>query len=156
MYNLSNELMDAIDILALKLINKKITFLSQTHWSEVVAAGREKAPWQMVKLTPAHRNVLDLVDSAGCLQADDLRFKKSVAEVGKIGSKLEERLLIFSESVHTESGKHIRVLKSWDHLLRERKFKAKKITPEKAMQSLESLADELKSRYQAKVKLPWS
>lgn len=156
MYNLSNELLDSPEILAIKFINKKITFLPKNQWSEIFAIGNSQANWQMDNLSIAQKNLLKLVKANGSVHADDSRLKKSAAEVGKIASKLEERLLIFSESVHTTSGKHVRVLKSWDYVMRSRKFKPKKISPEEAIISLEVFAEALELKYEVKVKLPWT
>jgi hypothetical protein len=155
MYNLSNELLDSPDILAIKFINKKITFIPKSQWSAIVTIGNSQASWQMIGLSAEDKKLLQLVKSEGSIRADDPRLKKSATELGKTASKLEERMLVISESVHTTSGKHIRILKSWDHVIRSRKFKPKKISPEKAMSALDAFAEQLADTYQTKVKLPW-
>ncbi len=51
------------------------------------------------------------------IRADDKTLKFSPAEFGKRAKPLEEKMLVYSRSIHTQSGKHIRELMTWETLL---------------------------------------
>lgn len=156
MYNLSNELMDSPNILTLKLINKKITFVDQRHWDSIFAIALAGQKWQTEKLSPDAKKLLKIVQLKGSLRADDDNLKQSPTEIGKIASQLEERLLLYSESIHTDSGKHIRVLSSWDEVVRTRQRKKIVISVDDGINSFETLREKMEEKYEAKVKFPWS
>ncbi len=155
MYNLSNEFLDSADLLSIKLINKKTTFVQKKYWSAVVAVGSAQEVWQIKKLSPECKKLFQLVKTEGEIITDNKKLKKSATEIGKLASKLEERLLICSGSIHTPSGKHVRVLKSWENEMHSRKFKWTKISYDEAIHKLEILGAELTNVYNTKVKFPW-
>lgn len=155
MYNLSNELMGQADILTVKLINKKVSFVQKKHWDALFAIGAAKEDWQLKKLSKECINLLRLVDSKGELRADDPKLKKSAGEIGKLAAKLEERLLLYSESVHTESGKHVRVLRTWQALAEAKGCKIKKDNYHKASTHFENLQNELVEKFGGIIHLPW-
>lgn len=155
MYNVCNELMNQPDVLVMKLINKKVTFIHQQLWDDLVAIGAAEKYWQIDKLPVANKNLFKLIQAKGEIRADDPGLKKSAAEIGKVASKLEERLLIYSASIHTESGKHVRLLKSWKNVMRAKKWKPKKTGYEAAVSRFEGIQQKLSAQYSAKIVLPW-
>jgi hypothetical protein len=144
MYNLSNEMMDEPDVLVLKLINKKVTYLQQRHWDALFAIGCAKEKWQLDKLAAAAKTLLKKVEAKGGVQA-----------VGKFAAILEARLLIYSESIHTDSGKHVRLLSSWKNLMRSKTYTPKKLGYPSAISHFEAIQQTLSSKYNSKVRMPW-
>lgn len=155
MFNLSNELAEDPDVLAVKFINKKITYLDQRHWDAFFTIAMSASEWQMKKLAPdastLYKKILDKKE----LRADDGSLKKTAAEIGKIATKLEERVLIFSDDIHTDSGKHIRVFKSWQQFLKDRKIKISKMKYDDAVAHFEALGYRFLDQYEAPIKWPW-
>jgi len=157
MYNLSNELMDEPGVLTVKLVNKKTTFLLRRHWDALVAIAGTEAPWQLRGLPAPARALWRAVSAKGEVRADDPAFRRTAAETGKLASKLEERLLIHSESLHTDSGKHVRLLRSWKSSMRAKEHKPAKLSPDAAMRAFEGLRERLLAGAGegAKARLPW-
>ncbi len=156
MYNCSNELEDQEDVLVLKLLNKKLTFVDRRHWDALFAIGTSRAEWQMEKLPPASTALLRTVQAKGELRADSPVLKKTPAEMGKIASPLELRLLVYSESIHTDSGKHVRLLKTWKAAAKGKGFVPKKMQYDAAISHFDALGERLSGQSGAKVVFPWS
>lgn len=155
MYNISNQMEDDPQILTVKLINKKITYLDKKHWPALFTLAQSESPWQTKKLTPEVKKLLELVQKKGSLKADDPTLKKSPTEIGKLASKLEEKLLIYSKSIHTDSGKHIRVLTSWAQLAKELKLKPHPMTFDEAIGHFDKLKNQIQKRTKAQFNWPW-
>lgn len=157
MYNLSNTLLDDPKILCVKLINKKNTFLLPEHWPALFAIGRSKVEWQMRGLTIAQKSILKMIEAKGLVRGDSKGF--SPGDFGKQLAKLEERLLVFSENVHTDSGKHVRVAISCKQMAKLRRIKHQnlkgRLAPEAAQNHFELLCEDLWREYGAKIRLPW-
>ena len=90
------------DVLAVKLIAGKVTFVHPRLQAAVAAVGRARERWQMRGLSPAARKLLARVDREGALRAS-----------GPTAKQLQERLLVSAHEEHTESGRHETVLEPW-------------------------------------------
>lgn len=154
-HNLSGDMMNEPDVLTVKLINKKITFLNRGLWNSFYSIASKESAWQTKNLTSEQKSLLSKVKRAKTLRTDDKTFKKSPGEIGKLASKLEEQLLIYSESIHSDSGKHIRVLSTWDEALRIRNYQPQLLPIEKAQQQFEDARFEISRYAKARVKFPW-
>jgi hypothetical protein len=146
MYNLSNELADQKDLLLVKgLLNKKLTFLQQQHWDALFAIGSAKQEWQTKKLKAPAKKLLTKLTKAGELPAGD----------PKIAANIELSLLAYSESVHTDSGKHIKVLRTWAETFRTKSYQPKKMSYDEALAHFEKIRCALSKKDQTKVCFPW-
>jgi hypothetical protein len=121
-YNSLNVYLDKPDILAVKLLDKKLTLVCKDHWDALFAAANSKEEWQTRGLSAAHLDLLNKVQDQETVRTDEISSRYSITELGKLASKLEERLLIYSESVHTDSGKHARQLMTWTELMKHRSY----------------------------------
>ncbi len=101
-YALLEQLSAHKDVLAVKLIDDKVTFVHRRLWPAVLSIARARDDVQMKGLSPAARRLLARVDEAGEVQAK-----------GPIVKELECRLLVHTAQVHTKSGAHALVLTSW-------------------------------------------
>lgn len=156
MYNISNELMDSPEILTLKLINKKITFIHRRHWNALLSITTSGKQWQKKDLSVSCKSLFQRVQREGKLRIDDSRLAKPPAEVGKLASQLETRLLVYSESVHTDSGKHVRQLSSWDNVKHGKKGKFVAVPYDEALENFEKIKMDMSAKYSTKIKFPWS
>jgi len=154
-YNLSQQLEDDPEILVVKLVNKKITYVHKRHWNALFSIVLEKQDWQMKGLLTEHKSLLRIIQKKGFLRADEAFLKKTPTEIGKYASKLEEKLLIYSQSVHTESGKHVRLLKSWESFMKEIKFSMSKMKAVEAHEYFENVFADWSSGSKQNVKVPW-
>jgi hypothetical protein len=104
MYNTANALEETPGILTLKLVSGKITYVDPAFVPDVIRAVSGYAPWQTRNLPAPAMALLARVEDAGEL------------EIGKLtpeAKALEARLLVQTTSVHTASGAHAKVLRSW-------------------------------------------
>ena len=90
------------DVLTVKLIAGKVTFVHERLQPAVAAVGRAREPWQMRGLKPSARKLLARVDTEGTVRAS-----------GPTVKQLQERLLVNAHEEHTESGRHETVLEPW-------------------------------------------
>jgi hypothetical protein len=97
-----------------KLLLRKQTLVDRRLHPELAAIGRERAAWQLDGLRGDADDLLAVVMHAdGPLRADDLSTAGSRPGPDVIRD-LERRLLVASEEIHTGSGRHAKVLRSWD------------------------------------------
>ena len=64
-FQVYDALEDHADVLILKLISGKVTYIHRTLWPQIVAVGRAREPWQMNDLSAAARKLLAAGDKAG-------------------------------------------------------------------------------------------
>jgi len=130
-HEIFRELEKLEDVLAVKLIAGKVTFVDKRLQSAVAAVGRAREPWQMRGLSPGARELLDRVDRKGSVRAS-----------GAASKELQLRLLVNAREVHTESGRHVMVLEPWP---------AVKMSTEHAKRQIEEAAEGIGVREL----LPW-
>jgi hypothetical protein len=53
------------------------------------------------------------VEAEGEIRSDDIELVPGCRTISAIVTDLEKRLLVIAEQEHTDSGKHVRVLRSW-------------------------------------------
>jgi hypothetical protein len=155
MYNLSQELEDDSEILVIKLINKKITYIHKRHWNALFSIVLEKSDWQTKGLKPEHKSLLQTIQKKKTVRADDASFKKSPTEIGKLAAKLEEKLVVCSQSIHSESGKHIRQMKTWETHIKEIKFPYKKMKAPEAIAYFDDVFEAWALGNSQNIKVPW-
>jgi hypothetical protein len=153
-FNTCENLCDRSDILRIKLLKGKVTYIHQRLWSAVATIGTAKDAWQTADLSTTTKKLLSATEKAGCLRADEKPSGLNFAEARLAIKDLEERLLAVSTSVHTESGAHVKAVESWESWFKQRDFKPTKIVKAKAFQILEQAALELGIKPK-KRSLPW-
>jgi hypothetical protein len=101
------------DTTVTKLVGKKQTLVHRRLWAELAAIGGEGAAWQLDGLPADARAAFDAVTAATTpMRADDLTVAGSRKRADVVRD-LERRLLLAVAEVHTESGRHAKVLQSW-------------------------------------------
>ena len=114
---------DHDDVLTSRLIGGKVTFVHRRLWPAFLAVATSGADWQ----------------KRGLPTKPDKRA-------------LQERLLVYAEEVHTESGRHELKLQTWDAWAKKRGVKIPRAT-ERAYRELEEAAEAIGAT--AKM-LPWN
>jgi len=156
MFHLLEALEDHEDAALIKLVSGKDTFIHKRLFSHLASIGMSREDWQLNGLTEAASRLLELVDTHGVVKTDNLRLPglSEPAKIGEAARELERVLLVRGENVHTPSGKHAKVLESWERWLKRMGVREKTATKD-AKQELEQIVEWLNRRYQARGRLPW-
>src|ERR1700722_4879963 len=144
MYRLANELRDHPDVLAIKLVSGKITFVHRPLWMAVFAIGTAREPWQTRGLSKDARALLRQVDKEGKLLSS-----------GDAVRELEARLLVHAQSVHTERGFHRKQVQTWTAWAESVQLGAVALTPAEGKAQLDSVVARLNAQFGARGTLPW-
>jgi hypothetical protein len=153
------------DVLETKLLAGKVTFVHRGLWPQVVAVGEAREPWQLDPLSPAAIALLAAVDAAGEVRTDSLWLDGEGAAVtpasggsvvAKAARELERRLLVHSRQVHTASGAHAKVLRTWAGWWRQRGHDAPLPPPRLARDELNRVLGRLNQRWGTRFRLPWA
>ena len=145
-FQVYDALEDHPDVLILKLISGKVTYIHRTLWPQIVAVGRAREPWQMKGLSAAARKLLAAVGAAPVEPG-----RKS----GRTASELERRMLVFSAQFHSASGAHVRRLESWDYWSRQTGTSPNSMTSSVARATLEEIVTSLNREFDGRGRLPW-
>jgi hypothetical protein len=153
-FTISEMLEDHPDVLLMKLISNKVTFVHRELWGRIYSIGVAREDWQLKKLSPAAKSLLKTLDIEGWLQTDKLG-KKFGPKPGETARELELRLLLHASQVHTESGAHAKVLETWDVWAQRARFRASAKSPVAARRFLEKRLAELNLNHNGDGRLPW-
>jgi len=123
-FNSSSDVEDLNDVLTLKLLKGKVTFVHEDLWQPLLTVLMSRDEWQMKKLPKATHDLLAHVDEVGRALSQDV--VKSVKAAAKDIAVLEKRGLLLTQQVHTETGAHAKYLVSWAKWASENKVKASK------------------------------
>ncbi|MEI6398933.1 MAG: hypothetical protein WCO71_09200, partial [Pseudomonadota bacterium] len=156
-YNTCEALADHRDVLRVKLINGKVTYVHRKYWRALLTIATAKGLWQMVDLPKDSKELLNIAERDGTVRADvlskDLQKKiKSPRIAVKI---LEGRLLALSSSVHTETGAHAKVLESWQHWMQRLRFQLRPMKLDEALAEIQHVVA-AQGPGLKEAKLPWT
>jgi hypothetical protein len=140
-----------------KLISGKITFVHRKLWPALLAIGMAREPWQMNGLSRKARNLLQMVDRNGEVRSDRLPAPTKRMHAGwrEAIRELEERLLVYAEEFHSETGAHAKRLESWRHWAARTKYKPRAMKVEEAEHRFSEILLAMNKRFKAKARLPW-
>ena len=144
------ELEDHPDVLVVKLVSGKVTFVHRRLWPELLAVVRSNERWQTVRLGATARTLLARVRSPGPVRTDLLARSHAAA-----AKHLEQRLLVRASEVHTETGAHAKSLESWEQWAARSKASRITMPPADARERLERIVGALNERFRAAGRLPW-
>jgi hypothetical protein len=103
---------DHPDVLVMKLLFGKVTFIHRELWGHVYSIGVARDEWQLDRLSANAKSLLEKLDREGTVQTQKLG-RLFGPKPGETAKELELRLLIHAEQVHTKSGTHAKVLETW-------------------------------------------
>lgn len=137
---------DHPDVLLLRLISRKVTYVHRPLWPQIVAIGRARALWQTKDLSTLARKLLAEVDK---VPVEPGRDKAAAAK------ELDARMLVFIAQFHSESGAHVLRLESWDHWSNRTHFRPHSTTSALARKALEERIVNLNREFAGRGRLPW-
>ena len=153
-FAVSEMLEDHADVLIMKLISSKVTFVHRELWNRIYSIGVAREEWQLKKLSINARALLDALDEAGTIHTNKLgkQFGPKPADAAR---ELELRLLVHAEQIHTEAGKHAKVIETWDAWAKRAGFRARANDPVAARHFLDQRLTKINQKYNGLGKLPW-
>ncbi|HEV2226105.1 MAG TPA: hypothetical protein VGR56_04785 [Nitrososphaerales archaeon] len=140
------------DSLTTRLVSGKVTYLHRRLWPDFLTVATAKENWQLRGLTGSARRLLSKVDLEGEVRTDKMRPFKGLGEATR---EIERRLLVYTEEIHTEKGFHAKALMAWSRTPKIQDLRFRLGEPRAAKEVLETVMDDLNSRYHGKGKLPW-
>jgi hypothetical protein len=140
------------DVLRVKLVSGKVTFVLERLWPAVLTVAQSHDAWQLEGLTEAEVALLTLVEDSGSVRLDQLPAAKSLRDPARA---LERRLLVYGDELHTATGAHTKVLESWQSWLAAGRPVMGAVPLEDARHSLEDTVALVNAEYGAKATLPW-
>jgi hypothetical protein len=151
-----NEILeDHPDVLTMKLISGKVTFVHRELWGRIYSVATAREDWQLKPLSASARSLLKKVDSEGSVQTG-VPGKQFDPKPGDAARELEFYLLIHTKQVHTKSGTHAKILQTWDEWAKGAKFRARAKSPAAARRFLEERMNSVNKEYPNKfVRFPW-
>jgi hypothetical protein len=139
-----------------KLLGGKVTLLHRSLWPSLISAARSGAEWQRAGLGADARALLARLAKSETLRSDALRLPPGSRKIGAIVSELEARLLIYSESEHTEAGHHSRALVPYQLWQRQKGITDRELPPPAAaLDALEEAAARALGERVLERLLPW-
>ncbi len=144
MYRVTSELREHPDVLTIKLVSGKITFIHRPLWMAVYAVAQAREPWQMRGLSKDAARLLRQVDQENQLLSS-----------GDAVRELEARLLVHARSVHTERGFHRKQVQTWTAWAESVQLDAVTLTPAEGKAQLEAVVARLNAQFGAQGTLPW-
>lgn len=155
-YMMGQRLMGERDVMFIRLITGKMTYVHRRLWSALYAVATARQLWQLADLPKTAKSILQRVDSRGSLRMDELRSSRTAKELGADARILETRLLVFGDDVHTDSGAHVKRIETWPHWAERVELDADRLpSVEDARRELEGIVTQLNEKYRADATLPW-
>jgi hypothetical protein len=103
----SNALAERDDVLALKLVAGKVTFVHRRLWPSVLAVALSREDWQTRGLSAGARKLLAKLGTEAAMRCDEKATTAAARE-------LEARLLALTIQIHTERGAHAVQVEAWE------------------------------------------
>ena len=121
------------DLTRAKLVKGKVTLIAPRLWGPLAAVGASRAEWQLDGLPPDAADLLASMD-------DGDAPRRAPPGSGKDVLFLERRLLVHTDQVHTDAGRHAKVLAPWPVWAGARSLAWEGIDPGAAMAAFEGAA----------------
>jgi len=155
-YAVSNRLSNHRDVLTVKLVAGKVTFVHRRLWAAVIAVATSSEEWQFEGLAPATRRLFTLVSRKGILETNQLPgYERQSRAVAGAARELERRLLVYGQDFHTSSGAHAKRLETWERWARRTGFTGSTIETEGGKKMLEEILAHMSRGADVKKLLPW-
>ena len=151
----SEMLEDHPDVMTIKLLSGKVTFVYRELWNRVYSIGVAREEWQLKKLPANAAELLKVLDKTGSLQTNKVG-KQFGPKPGEIARELELRLLIHARQVHGESGAHTKILETWQAWAKRVGHRARSNSAAAARRFLEEHVARINKEHGAAARLPWS
>jgi hypothetical protein len=157
-FQVTEQLADHPDVIAIKLISGKVTYVHRSLWPALYSVAVAREPWQLDGLSPAAQSLLSKVMQEGVVRTDQLPESRGAKSkvLKEAVLELERNLLTYSEEVHTETGAHEKALDSWEGWAERVGLRHRKMSVERAKKGLEQRLTRLNTGSRVAGKVPWT
>jgi hypothetical protein len=155
-YMVSQRLQHCGEVALIKLVSGKETYLHRQWWPHLVAIGISRQPWQLDDLPGSASALLAEVDRLLSIRLDRFGGPQPRKEIREDARSLAERLLVYADDVHTESGAHARRLESWQSWAQHHEVALSSLpSVDEARRELERIVDTSNAECSSEGFLPW-
>ena len=158
-YELCGQLEERSGKLATKIVNGKVTYVHPRLWPAFLTVANAGPAARLAQVSSAAAELYASVQQHGPLRADDARVPQALArkpkELSKAVRALEGRLLVHSDSLHTESGAHVKVLCTWPQWCAKHSLHIPVLALADAKSALDEALTVLCQGSAQKAKVPW-
>jgi hypothetical protein len=154
-FRVREQLADSPDVVAAKLLSGKVTWVAKRLWPALISIGSAREPWQMQGLSAGAIELLDALSANGEVRTDTTTLSLGKMSIGDAVRELEKRILIHSESVHTQAGSHAKLIRTWARWAQNAGFKGRKMAPQQARKQFDEVVRRLNVEFKANARLPW-
>jgi hypothetical protein len=155
-YMLGQRLMNHRDVLFIRLVTGKMTYVHRRLWRPLYSIATARQPWQLADLPRSAKTMLQMVDHRGSFRMDEIRSSRTAKELGSDARILETRMLVFGDDVHTDSGAHVKRIETWPLWAKRVELATAKLpSVDDATRELEEIVTRLNQKYNAGAILPW-
>lgn len=157
-YDLLGKLEERSGGLATKIIDGKVTWVHRRLWPAFLAVAEDPDPARRKGLSAEALALMACVERNGPVRADADVMPAALSrgrEMQKAIRALEARLLLYSDSLHTESGAHVKVLQTWPQWRKAHGVPAAQLTVSDAKAELDRALAALCVGTARKAKVPW-
>lgn len=156
-YMLGKQLIEHEEVVLVKLLSGKSTYVHARLWPGLIAIGTAREAWQLDGLHPYALALLDAVEERGRMMIDEFDCSRSLKETRQYARALESRLMVFGDDVHSASGAHVKRIETWEHRAWRRGFPDSVLpSPEQARREFDSIVARLNANFETNAKLPWN
>ena len=128
----AERLLDHPDVIAVKLVAGKVTFVHRLLWPHLLTLARSREQWKTRGLSSRAACLLAEVERAGLVEQPDDR---------RAAAELESRLLVYAEQYHTVRGSHAKRLLSWTQWVKRNKIKTGRVAVSAARDAFKAAMD---------------
>jgi hypothetical protein len=155
-YMLGQRLMEQRDVLFIRLVTGKMTYVHRRLWRPLYSVATARQPWQLADLPRTAKSMLRMVDRRGNFRMDEIRSSRTAKELGGDARILETRMLVFGDDVHTDSGAHVKRIENWTQWAKRVELATTQLPSiDDARRELEGIVTRLNQKYGADAILPW-
>jgi hypothetical protein len=156
-YTVGNLLDDHPDVASTKLVSGKSTFVHRPLWPLLLGVGAARDPWQLEGLSQPAQVLLDLVTRDGEVRTDAVAWivDPQRGKSGDAARELERRLLVYADELHTESGAHAKIVRTWHAWAAQVGLSAAGPPPAEARLQLDDVMERMNAEFAGDGRTPW-
>jgi len=158
-YDLIGELEQRSGKLATKIIDAKVTYVHPRLWPAFLSLVQHDTSARVAGLPASAAALFAVVDCHAVLRADAPEIPRELVgaprELTKAIRALEARLLVHSDSLHTDTGAHVKLLRTWRRWCSDHAVRIAEIPVTAAKMELDSAVEALRAGGLRRPKTPW-
>lgn len=145
--------------LSTKVIDGKVTYVHERLWPAFFSVAQANVEGRLTRVTAGAAELYACVERYGPLRGDSAQVPAALVavprELTKATRALEAQLLVHSDSLHTDSGAHVKLLRTWPQWCAEHGVVVPALKPDAARGQLDTALAGLCRGTARKPKVPW-